>query len=570
MCTGYKKMKQTKLFILLLIIVSFTCCKKSSQNNTLTDSEFLDFITNTNLRPSLQKIDSLIKYENLSDERRAILFHEKGRLLATLEKDVEAIGSLNEALYLFHKESNKEYLAKTNMLLGDSYAMLSKQDTAAIYTNTAYNFFREIGDRKGEAKTLNSLGHLSFLAGDYDSSIVHVKKAIDLQIALDEKKTLSASYNNLGFILEQTENFDEAIRYYKKAIALNKEVDRLNTNALRNLGYVHLIQNDPKKCISIYKEALGIEEQTEHYVIQQEIYEVLIEAAVKDEDFKSIPEFIRKKDSVTQLLNSYESDEKMKLINRKNEQFIEQENLKKELELNKKNKIILGAILSFLLAFGLYVFQKNRNSRLELKQQKLELEQKILRTQMNPHFVFNALTAIQKTFFDEDPIKSSTYLTRFAKLVRQNFDVVNKKQITLEEDLDILKNYIETQQLRFENKFNYEINLADDIEVSMIKLPPMLLQPFIENSIEHGLKPKNEKGLLQINITEQGKYIHIEIIDNGVGYNKEKVSDNREHAIDIFIKRLRLRGLGEEKKFSIQALENNKGTKVSIFLNLRQ
>ncbi|WP_282074174.1 tetratricopeptide repeat-containing sensor histidine kinase [Maribacter aquivivus] len=563
-------MKQTKLFILLIVIVSFTCCKKNTQGNGLTDSEFLDFISNENLRPSLQKIDSLIKFEDFSDKRRALLFHEKGRLLAALEKDVEAIGSLNEALYLFEKEANKEYLAKTNMLLGDSYAMLSKQDTAAIYSNNAYKFFREIGDKKGEAKTLNSLGHLSFLAGDYDSSITHVKQAIDLQIALDDKETLSASYNNLGFILEQTENYEQAICYYEKAIALNSDIDRLNTNALRNLGYVYLIQNDAKKCISIYKKALAIEEQTEHYVIQQEIYEVLIEAAVKDEDFKSIPNFIRKKDSVTQLLTSYESEEKMKLINRKNEQFIEQENLKKELELNKKNKIILGAILSFLFALGLYVFQKNRNSRLELKQQKLELEQKILRTQMNPHFVFNALTAIQKTFFDEDPIKSSTYLTRFAKLVRQNFDVVNKKQITLEEDLDILKNYIETQQLRFENKFEYEINLTDDIEVSMIKLPPMLLQPFIENSIEHGLKQKNEKGLLQINITEQEKYTHIEIIDNGIGYNKEKVSDNREHAIDIFLKRLKLRGLGEEKKFSIQAIDNNKGTKVSIFLDLRQ
>ncbi|MEP2240272.1 MAG: tetratricopeptide repeat protein [Maribacter sp.] len=562
-------MKQKIVVLLLLIIVSFNCCKKNTQNNTFTDSEFLEYISDTNLRPSLQKIDSLIKYEDYSDKRRAILFHEKGRLLATLEKDVEAIGSLNEALYLFQKESNKEYLAKTNMLLGDSYAMISKQDTAAIYTNTAYNFFKEIGDKKGEAKTLNSLGHLSFLAGDYNASISHVKKAIDLQIALNDKETLSASYNNLGFILEQTENYDEAISYYEKAIEINNKIDRLNTNALRNLGYVHLIQDDPKKCIAIYQKALEIEERTEHYLIQQEIYEVLVEAAVKDEDFKSIPELIRKKDSVTQLLTSYESEEKMKLINRKNEQFIKQENLKKELELNKKNKIILGAILSFLLALGLYVFQKNRNSRLELKQQKLELEQKILRTQMNPHFVFNALTAIQKTFFDEDPIKSSTYLTRFAKLVRQNFDVVNKKRITLEEDLDILKNYIETQQLRFENKFDYEINISNDIEVSIIKLPPMLLQPFIENSIEHGLKPKNEKGLLQINITEQEKYTHIEIIDNGIGYNKEKVRDNREHAIDIFLKRLKLRDLGEEKKFSIKALDNNKGTKVSIFLDLR-
>ena len=138
MVIEFIKMKQVILFILLIVIVSFTSCKKSTESNVLTDSEFLDYISNEKLRPSLQKIDSLIKYEEYSDKRRAILFHEKGRLLGALEKDVEAIGSLNEALYLFEKESNKKYLAKTNMLLGDSYAMLSKQDTAAIYTNTAY------------------------------------------------------------------------------------------------------------------------------------------------------------------------------------------------------------------------------------------------------------------------------------------------------------------------------------------------------------------------------------------------------------------------------------------------
>jgi LytS/YehU family sensor histidine kinase len=205
-----------------------------------------------------------------------------------------------------------------------------------------------------------------------------------------------------------------------------------------------------------------------------------------------------------------------------------------------------------------------------LHQEKLVLEQKMLRTQMNPHFVFNALTAIQKTIFDHDPLKSSAYLSRFAKLIRQNFEFVNKKLITLEEDLDALKNYIETQQLRFENKFDYEIHVGEGIETSFVKIPPMLLQPFIENSIEHGIKPKKEKGYLQINITHEGAFTRIEVIDDGVGYHKEKIKDDREHAIDIFLKRLKLRNLGEEKLFSIQALENGSGTKVTILLNLAQ
>ena len=192
----------------------------------------------------------------------------------------------------------------------------------------------------------------------------------------------------------------------------------------------------------------------------------------------------------------------------------------------------------------------------------------MLRTQMNPHFVFNALTAIQNTLLDDDPLKSSTYLSRFAKLVRQNFEFVNKKFISLEEDLDALKNYIETQQLRFENKFDYKITVQDTVDTSFIQITPMLLQPFIENAIEHGLKPKKAKGLLQIYISEKGEFTRFKILDDGVGYTKNTNFEDREHAIDVFIKRLKLRGFGEEKLFSIQPLENKLGTQVIILLKL--
>jgi len=547
------------------------CCFGCSKNSTtleLTDEDFLALIPNEDYRESIQKIDSLIRYGEYSNHRKAILFHEKGRLLANLEKDIEAIGSLKEALYLFNKKNDKKLLAKTNLLLGDSYALLSINDTATIYTNSAYKLYKEIGYKKGEAKTLNSLGHLSFLEGDFQASVNKVKKAITIQQELNDKETLSASYNNLAYILEQTKDFDQAIVYYKKAILLNKKFNRLDTNALRNLGYVYLLKNNIEKCKSLYKEALVIEEKTEKYAIQKEIYDVLIEASLKDKDVKSVSQYISKKDSVNQLLISYDNKEKTKLINTKHKQFITQENLKQELELNKKNKFILGTVLGLILALGLYVFQKNRNSRLQLKQQKLELEQKMLRLQMNPHFVFNTLTAIQKKVFDDNPLEQMTYISKFAKLIRQNFDFVNKEEITLAEDIDALTNYIETQQFRFNNAFTYNINIDDAIEVDYIKIPPMLLQIFVENAIEHGLKPQQKKGELTININKERDFIKFQIIDDGIGYSKKEMP--KEHAIDIFKKRLELRKLGEEKLFSIQSLGPNLGTKVIFLLNLEQ
>ncbi|MDX6747049.1 histidine kinase [Polaribacter sp. PL03] len=558
--------KITTYFICILSVLCNIGCSVKGTPKELSDKELLISVSKDNLRTALKKIDSLIKFAEYSNHQRAVLFNKKGRLLASLDKDIEAIGSLKEALFLFKKEENTQLLAETQMLLGDSYALLYKQDTAFYYTNEALTLYTEIEDEKGEAKALNSLSHLSFLKGDFLTSAAIIKKAIALQEALNIKKPLSASYNNLGFILEQTENYEEAMLYYRKAIAINKEVDRQNTSALRNLGYVHLIRNELEDCKKLYLEALIIEEETEQYLLQKEIYDVLIEASLADKDFSSVPLFIRKKDSISQLLNSYEDKEKTKLINTKYEQFVTQENLKQELELNKKNKIILGSLLGLLLVFGLFIFQKNRNSSLKLAQQKLELEQKVLRIQMNPHFIFNTLTAIQKKVFDDEPLQLMTYISKFAKLIRQNFDFVNQKEITLAEDIDALTNYIETQQFRFNNKFKYTIDIDEHIDASVVKIPPMLLQIFVENAIEHGLKPKKELGQLTINISKEKQFIKFEIIDDGIGY-KAKVREE-EHAIDIFKKRLKLRNLQEEKLFLIQQVKPNLGTRVTFLLNL--
>jgi len=328
------------------------------------------------------------------------------------------------------------------------------------------------------------------------------------------------------------------------------------------------LNNEYEKCKSLYLEALEIEEQTGKLSLQKEIYDVLLELSIKDKSFKNSSQYIVKRDSVNQLLVDLENEEKIKLVENQYILIAKETELNQEKKNNDKNKIIFAILFGLLSFLGLFFIQRNRNTKLKLNQEKLLLEQKMLRMQMNPHFVFNALTAIQNTIFDNDPLKTSTYLSRFAKLIRQNFEFTNKKEITLEEDLDALNNYIETQQLRFENKFDYNIDIDNLIDTSFIKIPPMLLQPFVENAIEHGLKPKKEKGFLQINISKQDNYIRFEILDNGVGYHKLKNLEDREHAIDVFLKRLKLRNFEEEKLFSIRPLENKSGTEVIIFLNL--
>ncbi len=560
-------MKKTSL-LLLFILVLVAGCDKETTTIKLSDNEFIELISDDNFRKTILKIDSLTRVNNYPIHQTGLLYYEKGRNLGHLEKDIEAIVSLEKALTLFKKENHQKFIAKTNMLLSVSNGFLSKKEKALEHITIALEIYREIEDKKGEATSLNSLSHIEYQFNNLDKAITYLKQAAAIQLNIKDNDKLAASYNNIGYVLEQTKLNDSAIVYYKKAIQLNKKIKRLNSDPQRNLGYLYAANKEPEKSKSLYLEALKIEEQSGKLALQKDIYDALLEISIKDKSFEKSLLYVAKRDSVSELHSTLENKEKIKLVENQYLLITSEKELEQAKKSNTKNKIIATILAGSLLFLGLFLLQRNKNSKLKFEREKLRLEQKMLRTQMNPHFIFNALTAIQNTLLDGDPLKSSTYLSRFAKLVRQNFEFVNKKFITLEEDLDALKNYIETQQLRFENKFDYKITIQDTIDTSFVQIPPMLLQPFIENAIEHGLKSKKGKGLLQVFISEKEEFTRFEIIDDGVGYTKNKNSKDREHAIDVFLKRLKLRGLGEERYFSIKPLENKSGTQVIILLKL--
>ena len=213
--------------------------------------------------------------------------------------------------------------------------------------------------------------------------------------------------------------------------------------------------------------------------------------------------------------------------------------------------------------FILLSIQFYKNKTLKDEKEKLKLEQKVLRSQMNPHFIFNALSAIQNSLLDNEPLKSAGYLSRFAKLIRQNFDFINEKTILLADEIDALRNYMETQQLRYKDKFNYEINIHADIDINKVEIPPLLLQPFVENAIEHGFKNKTDKGLIQITFSKKEDAICYKIVDNGKGFDVNHKTE-KIHAIDIFKKRLKLRENDEIKTFKISS--SDKGTIIKFCL----
>jgi len=162
--------------------------------------------------------------------------------------------------------------------------------------------------------------------------------------------------------------------------------------------------------------------------------------------------------------------------------------------------------------------QEARIEALENKQKAAETRLQSLRLQMNPHFLFNALNSIQQMILANEELVATRYLSRFSKLLRTILVHSDKEMVTLKEEIDILKLYVELESIRFKDSFNYEI-IYDDVEIEEIKVPTLLIQPFVENAIWHGLMHKEGTRNLKVEFTENHEFIKCIIEDNGIGRN---------------------------------------------------
>jgi tetratricopeptide (TPR) repeat protein len=202
------------------------------------------------------------------------------------------------------------------------------------------------------------------------------------------------------------------------------------------------------------------------------------------------------------------------------------ENRLKEVTLKKESfaKWVLIACCFTLLALGYFLYRnltlQRKNEKLAFVQKTTELEMKVLRTQMNPHFIFNSLNSINKFILESERLKASEYLGKFSKLMRMILQNSQASLITLEAELQSLRLYLELEALRFNNHFDYKISVPPDLDIASLKVPPLLLQPYAENAIWHGLMQKPTRGKLDIEITRGDNHVYIKICDDGIGRAK--------------------------------------------------
>jgi hypothetical protein len=243
-----------------------------------------------------------------------------------------------------------------------------------------------------------------------------------------------------------------------------------------------------------------------------------------------------------------------------------------------------GEFILMLMLFGMALFFIRRfeinktNRKLEIQKKMAEFELHALRSQMNPHFVFNSLNAIQYYISDENYNQSEVYLVKFARLIRMIFDFTKKKEILLKDELNLLKSYLTLEKMRFGDKLNFEIKIDPGININSEKIPTMLLQPIVENAVNHGIFHKNTPGkvVLEFNKTADNA-LEIIISDDGVGVKKAeeiKRKSLRKHlsrASEILMERIRLLNLSGKWNvdYKFEDLTGDKNTPFSTRVTLK-
>ena len=237
--------------------------------------------------------------------------------------------------------------------------------------------------------------------------------------------------------------------------------------------------------------------------------------------------------------------------------------------------ILMGILFVALVALFIIRRKNQQLKQQEIDHQLVTLEQKALQSMMNPHFIFNALGSIQSFLLRNKSGEAGLYLSQFARLIRQNLSAINSPMISLEEEIDRLKNYLDLERLRMSERFDYTVEMDDTVPEDDIQMPSMILQPYVENAVLHGISAIDYRGLIRILISKQSEdVLTITIEDNGIGLQRSAVVSQRSEkhlhlGMGMTRKRLEILGKKFRVKTSVDISEAfpgspNPGTRVTL------
>jgi tetratricopeptide (TPR) repeat protein len=514
----------------------------------------------------------------------------------------QSMADLQEGLDYYVRVRDTAAIAASYNDLGKLYQSQALYERALEQYKTSLDILTLQDNKQGIASSLSMLGALFMQSGNNDEALDYYQQAIDIYESevMEAEKALTLA--RIGEIMIQKNEPDQALEYLSKALKINQSLGHQVQRAsnLGNLGMAYLLKKDFRRAISFFNQALSIQYKTgdkegyaqshfhlgmawmklnrfsdalDHFNISEDTSE---RTRNNDMRIRSLSQKARIYSLMGQYQPAYENLNKARILSdslfsiRQSElaedlkmryetekYMIENRNLKLT---NQKNEIIIKqqqTVLILILGIGLLIFltvilfmQKRRSAD---KLSTVEIEQKLLRSQMNPHFIFNSLSLIQSSVMKKTTKESVNLISSMASLMRLILDNSTHEFIEFEKEIQTLKYYLELQQQRFAGQFEWLLDIDEELQESEFYIPPMLAQPFIENAIEHGFSGIQHQGMIRINFKALKGSILCEVHDNGIGYNEglkhRKDPQHRSYGIDITRQRIAVL----QKKYGMNA-----------------
>lgn len=519
--------------------------KESLTYNTTGESQLLlanAYLLNKEYKNAEMLFLRIDKNAKLSSYKKIVLYEGLGDAYKGLKNTNQAVAKYTKGLDLAKKELVKPKITDLNTKIAEAYGDANQTEEAVGY------FKNSLKSAKTEAPQ-RALDVNDRAADFYNKNSLYNEEMKLRQQSLEDIELLESSSK-------------------KKAVkrnAVTKEVEapitrqRINYKIANNL----IVQDKLDEAIPYLEESISEAASEDDLVVQKDATRKLSEVYDDKGDYSKALETYKKYAAVADTLYARKEQE-ISRAERLSKQIAEKQNritgLEKDKELyesksslaqtkqdlytttSTKQKILIYALFLGMLLLGIAAFFFYRSNR----QQKLAnnlLALKSLRSQMNPHFIFNALNSVNNYISKSDERSANRFLSEFSTLMRAVLENSEEDFIPLTKELELLELYVKLEHSRFSDKFNYTITTDPNIDVAAYQIPPMLLQPYIENAIWHGLRYKDELGFLNINLKQKNKEaIEITIEDNGIGRKKSAELKTQNQ------KKQRSKGMGNIKK----------------------
>lgn len=568
-------------------------------------------------------------YKNLGNKRELItILINSGNAYSETGRLNDAISNYQQALEESKAIEDEDGISFVYSNLGVVYKLQGNYPLAIESFNKSLDYDLKTADTLGIAHKFNDIGEVYSSLKKYDKALAYFKKSLKFLSNLGNNRLIAVINGNIGNVYLLEKEYYKALEYFKISLNASQEINNLKQTAVcyNSLGEINLLLGKPLEARENFVTAKDISEQTNNKhvlpisllgIAETYLYEKdYIKALFYTQKGKKISEELKLLDIQKKVLGLlsiiYESTGQYKkalnshkLFKRINDSLFNKENIEKiaqleyeykykqaldsanirELKLTKKvlatsqdldrskqNLLwaIIGILLVSILLGGMVFYQKLHNIR--VKNQNIITEQKLLRSQMNPHFVFNSLSVLQGMILNKEEKKSVDYLSKFSRLLRITLENSRDKMVLLSQELTAVENYMALQNLE-NDSYQFSIDIDDGIDGSMFKIPPMLIQPFIENAIEHAFVNEKEERKIAIQLKYSGGELLCIITDNGMGINSRKKDhgkDKKSLATQITSERLNILSSYFKMKGSVTIADrskfNKKGTMVTLVL----